>query len=226
MSLGSSQAHSGEGLLHEDYLAFLDLVLSGCLLGVQVHLEFLFDLRSLRLALLRGGQDLGLDALLSLLAVRFHSLGGLLARGAELLGVHDLHLVGLAQHVRRFRKGLEQLLVPVVHLLCHGAVPQSIEHGHHGEEGEGNERECKAKVEHAASVRRQRRCRQEHSPAGRLPWLRARGLRRCNTPEAGHEGWANGAQDECCTRQQAGGQDGRLSAADHGGRKDSEAMLT
>mmetsp|Transcript_29016 Transcript_29016/g.77513 ORF Transcript_29016/g.77513 Transcript_29016/m.77513 type:complete len:212 (-) Transcript_29016:70-705(-) len=207
-----SQAHRREGLLHEGHLALLDLRLRSLLLRRHVSIQLRLDLRGLRLPCRGGCGDLRLNGLRRLLLVSLDGLRGLLARLAELGRVHHLHLVGLAQHVRGLRQGLQQLLVAVVDLRRHGAVPERIQHRHHGQEGDGNEGQRQAEVEHAAGMRRLWRCRQQQGAACHLPRLNrgacSAGVPRFQTLGCGEGAAARGQQCQGADEQQSSSESG------------------
>mmetsp|Transcript_173376 Transcript_173376/g.421681 ORF Transcript_173376/g.421681 Transcript_173376/m.421681 type:complete len:234 (-) Transcript_173376:101-802(-) len=161
-----SEGDRCERLLDKRRLPLLDLGLRCLHLGLHVGLELGPDLRRLQVAVGSGAPQLGLDGRLGLLAVLRHGLGGLLAGHADLLRVLDLDLVRLRQVVRRLRKCLEELGIPVVHLCRYGAVPERIENSHHREERECHEGQSKAEIEHTSSMRWLRHTCQQHSVAG------------------------------------------------------------
>mmetsp|Transcript_92768 Transcript_92768/g.233219 ORF Transcript_92768/g.233219 Transcript_92768/m.233219 type:complete len:235 (+) Transcript_92768:237-941(+) len=202
-----SQAHASEGLLHKGRFALLDLCLSRLFLRIDILLQLLANLRGLCIPLRSGCLDLQSNGSLRLLTVSLHRVGSLLARHADLLRVLHLHLVSLAEHVSRFREGLQQLGVAVIHLSSDWAVPESIQRGHHNEERDRHEGERDAKVEHSARMCWQRSCCEEERATSCLKRLLLH-LHSCvgsgGTLRWGNKYAASNRQRSPCTHERQG----------------------
>mmetsp|Transcript_20451 Transcript_20451/g.46629 ORF Transcript_20451/g.46629 Transcript_20451/m.46629 type:complete len:212 (-) Transcript_20451:183-818(-) len=172
LPLAGSQGNGSQGVLDKGCLPLLNLGFSSAHPRLDVLLELGLDLDGLHLALRGGIADFPGKSCLRGLAVLGHSCRRLLPRLADLLRVGNLDLVSLGEHVRGLGECLQELRVSFVHLLGHWCVPERVENRHHRQEGDGDEGQGQAKVEHPTGMRWLWHICQQHRRAGSKQRLR------------------------------------------------------